>query len=599
MTWRCLTGPALAVGILCSILCGTGMAELSVEGVPRWGFDGRARAERFNLLTVDVFNDGEEAWQGDLVLQALGGLQKVDIPIRQPDVYVGPFGTRRIQFLVFLSEPTDFELSWGRRNNQRLTIDAPRISTDPGIVQFLADDRVAGAKAAVPGFIASAFPISVAGIAGLDAVLLDHVPAWDQPRQRAFHDWLRRGGELHLFSSSGEQVEFPPELAALNEPSDDFPVGSGRVVRHPLPIQRATREFVSANLNTTVPEDPDSQPAVTPSWQLTTSILSALKKMTRPNHNWSLIYLMAVVYLLLIFPGCWYIGRKRGDFRLTYGALLSVVFLFSVGFSYVGRRGYGEQTSTHSVAIARSLGEGRYDVLQWTDLFVTNGGPYLIQHPYEGLVYGSGQLNEGVRGQALNRPQGMMLADIPSFSSRTIVHAGVARSINLDVDLVPDTIPKDVGQDLTNLGGMTWQVTGDLDGLVIKDVFAEWRDRFHDANYQAGGTITVAPVSYIRSDFLDESKWRTFTQPWSNQTQTIDESFEQLSHAVIAAATGVTHAGVSPVKVGPANRLRLYLWTEMRSEFHASVDASSSQFGRVLYVFEFPDPWSSVVLPTE
>src|SRR5262249_24743375 len=116
-----------------------------------------------------------------------------------------------------------------------------------------------------------------------------------------------------------------------------------------------------------------------------------LKVMTRPHHNWLLINFMSLLYILLIFPGLYWLGRWRADYRMVYGAFLGGVALFSFGFATVGRRGYGEATAVHSVAIARSLPDGGEDINQWSNVFVTGGAIYTIEHGGTGRIYSSCQ----------------------------------------------------------------------------------------------------------------------------------------------------------------------------------------------------------------
>jgi hypothetical protein len=58
-------------------------------------------------------------------------------------------------------------------------------------------------------------------------------------------------------------------------------------------------------------------------------------------------------------------------------------------------------------------------------VFVTAGDEYEISHKLEGTSYSSGQTEERVPGVVINCPDSMLDTDIPSFSSRTFVHAGV------------------------------------------------------------------------------------------------------------------------------------------------------------------------------
>src|SRR3954471_16246164 len=103
-----------------------------------------------------------------------------------------------------------------------------------------------------------------------------------------------------------------------------------------------------------------------------------LNQMTRPKHKWAVIYLLSLVYIALIFPGFYLLGLKRSDYRIMYGAMLGIVATFSGLFAFIGRRGYDETTTIHTVAIATPLADGSLDVTGWTNAFVTSGANYAI-----------------------------------------------------------------------------------------------------------------------------------------------------------------------------------------------------------------------------
>ena len=47
--------------------------------------------------------------------------------------------------------------------------------------------------------------------------------------------------------------------------------------------------------------------------------------MTTPDHNWPVIFLMAILYWLLLFPGGLILGLKRIDYRIVLGSILATV----------------------------------------------------------------------------------------------------------------------------------------------------------------------------------------------------------------------------------------------------------------------------------
>ena len=58
------------------------LAELHVERV-RWGFDGNPMCEAFNLLTIEVRNDGELPYAGSISLEHFFGMGRIGAPVVQ------------------------------------------------------------------------------------------------------------------------------------------------------------------------------------------------------------------------------------------------------------------------------------------------------------------------------------------------------------------------------------------------------------------------------------------------------------------------------------------------------------------------------------
>ena len=93
-------------------------------------------------------------------------------------------------------------------------------------------------------------------------------------------------------------------------------------------------------------------------------------------------------------------------------------------FAVVGRRGYNESQTVHSLAIARSWGDGRCDVTQWISAFATKGDVYTLTHGAPANLYAAPS-EETVRGRAVNGRDGQFLADIPLYSSVAFTHRAV------------------------------------------------------------------------------------------------------------------------------------------------------------------------------
>ena len=123
------------------------------------------------------------------------------------------------------------------------------------------------------------------------------------------------------------------------------------------------------------------------------------------------------------------------DFRWSIAGFLGVVALFGAAFSIVGRRGYGESQTVHSLSIARSLGGARWDVTQWLSAFATSSGEYTLTHAAPANFYATSSSDDAARGQIFNGKDGKFLADIPLFSSRVFTHRGVMQGDDLGVEV--------------------------------------------------------------------------------------------------------------------------------------------------------------------
>lgn len=571
----------LTAGLLLSVLPVAADAQLQVEGKPRWGFDGFVRANEFNLFTAELFNNSDKPWQGEIRLQAQVGIGPADIPIVQPDLLIEPYGRRRLQFPVFISEMTDFTLHWGRRGVDFLRIDEPVRSEAPAVVQLVAGEAFRSGVKGIPTFDENDFPPSAAGLTGLGTVVLDHVPRWTETQSRAFRDWLHSGGTLHLYEEVvGRFPEFSGLLSDLNRPGDGFPLGGGRVVRHAGTAAGATAPASPAQPVTTRHHD----------WHAAANLFSLLKELTRPDHNWALIYLMAIAYLLLLFPGCWLLGRRRGDYRLTYGAILAIVFLFSVGFRTVGARGYGEETSIHSAALVRPTADGRAIVTQWSNLFVTAGGTYEVSHPLEGNVYSSGQANEAVRGAALNRPYGKVFADVPSFSSRSLVNTGVLAGFRWSPDVEPFEVEVvEMDASAGELKKLSVKFKGIPPEQVLEVGVVQGRNYFALAA-DSEGLFQLQHVAQNLDLVLNHDAWSANVGVWNNQAddpQRLGELLNKLRPALIAWDLGLTGETQRLAFSLPNDQVRLYLFAELPQGLFAQ-GISEQQSGRVVISVPLP-----------
>lgn len=421
----------------------------------RWGFNGGIKRHEFNLCTIELINPTSEPFQGPIELRPIRSIYN-EVPLIEPDLFIGAGEMRTIQFLPFISsDDPEWEVRWGPGPKQRQELPRPsRELAKPVAVQFLTPQAISSPIRGIEGFSEFDFPIGAPGTEVLGVVVLDHVPRWDELRRRAFRDWLGRGGELYLLNDrDGKRLDFPPPLEELNVAADRFQVGQGTVIRH-APIGDAFEiAALSAHLGAPVADSDGNANGNgyynDPKASGISQLFQNLQAQVRPNHNWPLIFFLAVIYLLVLFPGIWIFSRKRGDFRVTYLAILGTVALFSFLYAEIGKRGYDESTGLQEMIIAEPLGNQRVLVRSYANLFVTEGGEYPISPRGEAAVVSldtGGQEAARFSGSAaiLSRPKAGLIADIPPFSSCSFqIHS--VQSMQSDYSLSIDQLSFEKG----------------------------------------------------------------------------------------------------------------------------------------------------------
>ncbi|MDA0283062.1 MAG: hypothetical protein O3B86_06870 [Planctomycetota bacterium] len=409
-----------------------------------WGFDGRAVPRAFNLLTLGVHNSSDEPFEGTLrcrrVLTATGGWSGAEILQK---VYVGPSSTRIVQFYPYmLDEGEEWEVRWGDGLEDAFVTERPQLTSGSRVL-FNDPLKSSGIQPGLKGFVDTWFPVNVIAADALRLAVLDHSPRWETARRDVFRDWLFRGGILHVLQQpDGAYPELP--VSELNNESRPDRFGAGRIYWHDRTRDELTKEYVYETMYSTSQDlvavvdssgstfdiDPTSVEFIRrdeeffeayAQWDSDNLIPRRLKEFLRPNHEWSVIYPIAGLYLLLLFPGGYLLARSRLDYRYSLGTMVLVVGLFSWIFSIMGARGYGESTSTFSVATARQLPDGRWDVEQWNSLFVTDGDDYSLSSDGEFQVYSAADNVERVAGFIENGRDGRFSVDMPPFTFRTFV----------------------------------------------------------------------------------------------------------------------------------------------------------------------------------
>lgn len=629
--------PAAVVWV--ALWAGAGTAQALDVIQTEWGFDGQIVLQRFNLFSVLVDNSTASPFEGAIQLKKFVAGKQVDALITEP-VYLAPFSRRWVQFYPYIKSDWDtWEVSWGNSSKERHTPANPR--TGNRAVVLLDDpDAISQGAGAMKRLRADLFPPHSTATDCLAALVIDHVPRWDTARQRSFLEWLKRGGRVYLFRTpEGKPLEFTGDLAELNKAGEQPRVGTGFVYQVDRTRRQLDKSYVEQVIeagkrpgSSVAPPTITVEPPVTadpqatmetPSgyqfshykWEVEGTLLTQLKKMSNPNHSWALIFLLGLMYMALLCPGCYAIGQKyAGDYRKTFGFLIATVTAFSLVFLFVGRRGYNEVTVVHSVAMARQTPTGQFDVTQWSNAFVVAGGDYTFTHSGTGRVYSTCQDEETVRGEIRNGAEAHFTADMPPYSSRPFAHRGLVAAPLIDVSIVDwktefDQTPltstfqeskkivlaepaKSLVQLRLKKGGSFPAQAAGLYALCGRRLY-RLKDR-GDALELDTDLGTLAAV--LKTDLYNEfgarfdptAQLKRRGMMWQDPTQ--DEVFLDLFYPLLARSLDLVDQNEVDEFVYPGDRLRLLIYAPMPEALFVTNPLFNRQLGYVLYSLDLLEP---------
>jgi hypothetical protein len=608
-----------------------------------WGFDGQVVANRFNLLSLLVANPTSEPFDGWLQLQKSVARLPVDAPLIE-SVYLAPYSSRWVQFHPYAKfDWEEWTVSWGPAAAGSFSLTHPRQGKPACVLIEEPGSFDAAGGAGLRRFPENLLPAQLTAMDGLASVVLDHVPHWEEGRERAFLDWVKNGGNVHLLQDQqGRFPRFTGELRELNTAVSRSRLGFGLIQRHErdrrsvdlsyfeqilVPGRDPAEAAASADAAQTITPVANEEPLLNDAWEGDDDLFTALKKMSRPAHSWIVIHLLSLAYLALIFPGCYLIARVRnGDYRVVFGALLGIVAVFSMALHFVGRRGYGERTALHSVAIARLTPKGDFDVAQWSNAFVVDGGDYTFSHPGRGRIYSSCQDEEPVRGELVAGALAHFKADLPPFSSRAFGHRSVLEreTVHATISMASDLANGDsaVSDDsATPVVVTAWETRMAMrqePSLAANATTANVAAR-HDQILQKL-TLAKRPgfppeVQFIKAlygrhvyslmenadQFELESSAGTlatflqlnpttplgsYSAPWPESRQTSSDPFGALFLPLVARACGITRQRDALEFSLPEDRVRLLVYAPMPRAFFVQDEQFAAQKGAVLYCFD-------------
>ncbi len=608
---RRIVRPVMLVVVAWQLLAGWAAALEIMETDTRWGFNGKVAVNRFNILSVRVHNPLPQPFDGELRLQKTLG----DAPIIEV-VSVAPFSTRWVQFYPYINggfgdvvSNDTWRLYYGR--GQSYELPQPRAAKYQRVIL---DDAtgLGGRSGVLKQMPENLFPAFVSATDALQVVGIDKEPrSWIPAQKEAFLDWLHLGGTVLLFHGpTGKFPEFSGPLAALNSPLDERRYGAGRILKIPLnrgqfQLDEARQALAGLPKNHVMRneklEDPidvvdqseKNQPDAMNQWGneadpfVASSFLSQLKEMTKPDHNWLLLHFMFWVYIAMVFPGCFLLGKRWSDFRVVYAGLLGTVTLFSLLFSIVGQRGYGEATAVHSVAIAKSLPDGGLDVTSWSNVFVTGGADYDIKHNGRGALYSTCSETERVNGKINNGLDGSFVVDIPPFSNREF-----ALRIKL-----PGGGPKITVDEQKQTAGRLTELVLSVDGIKSGEssfMYALHGDRFYSLHWNgdklklssdAGDGTAVLRVQALQN--WSQNQYG-YGYGYGQHQQTPQERFNLMFSPLMSRSLNVSKESEAQQVRLTADVVRVYLYAKMPAEFAVQNARLGAQDGHVLYCVDVP-----------
>jgi len=584
-----------------------------------WGFDGRVVAGQFMPLSILIDNLSDQPIEATARLKRVAGMVNEVGGLAVQPVFLGPNSRRWVQFYPYISDRSatwyfdllteDQTFTFDPMDQPRSLLEQNRLDKEPDktLSAVILDPQ--GMTTRLPTTIkhmpAEIFPPYGTATQGLYALFMDHVPDGEAPRQEALLSWLKSGGHLHLLLDSNSQtLRFSGLLAPLNDPFPEFSVGSGTVTRHDVQRAGLVSQIVTPAI--TPPEvkaaqadetaELAQQAQMAPGFRNVNSfedaeMFSSLRKITQPEHSWILIFLLSMCYVGLIFPGCWLLSKQRRfHFLVTYGAVASLAVVFSLIFLVIGRRGYGESTSLHSLAVARAEGDTHWNSLQYSTLFVTSGNQYVIEEKDRQTLLASGSADERVDAAITSGNLASFVARIPPFSSQAVMSRRRLMTKSWGLVLT------EIAQSADELTNMTWTFNENFPTGDDIQYFAVHGSKVYTLKADAGKKqLSYANLFTSLATFCqqkDEQDFGAVFLPFGGRQYSQDDPTETLQAECfrkalprLTARSLIDDFAIDPGKFRlPEGRIRVMVYAPLPSEWDMSVSAEVRRGGRILYV---------------
>ncbi|MEP3482486.1 MAG: hypothetical protein ABJZ55_24810 [Fuerstiella sp.] len=584
-----------------------------------WAFNGKIQPGQFNPLSILIDNGASGDMDGQFLLQKSNNLISAAGTVYQHTGYIESTGRRWIHFYPYI--PEDFQSKWHLRFQDKQsgkTISLGSIQQPSAAPQNVTDQSKASeliqaivllsgqSAMKVPSnlkrYPEEIFPPYVTATSALHTVFLDHEPNWEEPRQKAFMDWLHLGGNVHILkANNGEYPKFTGLLTNLDQPLTGFNVGTGRVTRQNIRLRDLTESAAEKAIRAGLTFDmrfqgsftdeelekiDDAQAFIDSSASsLDMHMFQQMQERTQPEHNWLLIFCLAIVYILLIFPGCYRLSQNRKlHFLTTYAAVAGLSLIFSCIFLFIGQRGYGESTWLQTLAVAKVADNGDLAVQQWNTLFVTGGNRYQISANDNQALMNAGVTGDNTVANVVPGKEAKTNVRIPPYS---------AQSLNSTRHLKGDPWNLSIAeQQIQDAQLIRLKIQADDSFLPV-----DTQNRFYavsgsyiytlkyDANSQQ---LHLFGSRRLLADFcrvIDEFRFMN----WGQRKKT-DSPSKQDEIYLDEVIPGLVHRSLMADRIDapsyfyvPADRIRLLALTSLPKELDVQVSAEARHSGWILY----------------
>lgn len=585
-----------------------------------WGFDGRIQPGQFNPLSILLDNQTDKNVEGTVTLQRIQGMMNLTGGQYEEEVFVSATARRWIQFYPYISdtrmcewelsliEKEDGEILPTRRiikfNQPRSAIREPTDKTEqpPQVVILDKAGRIQTLPSSVKHLPENIFPPYATVTFGLHTVFLDHVPDWESPRQNAFMSWLKQGGRLQLLKDSrGAYPRFAGSMLDLNSPLDQFAIGSGIVVKHDIQRNSVTEEMVRRAMvvDALKGEDKELEKAIeenlsqfgqglgafveTEAGAIDDTIFRQMRELTLPEHAWWLIFSLALTYIGLIFPGCYTLSKKKKlHYLSTYAAIISLAVVFSLMFLMIGQRGYGEKTNLQTLAYARAEDDTHWSVFQWNAFFVTSGDVYSASADQQQAVFSTGDTVDASDARTATGNTAAITMRIPPFSSQTFVSRRRIKTLPWKLKVLDLNVGSSEVVSLTIGAG-----AGLPQGKTTKYLVLIGRSVYEMRYQESTKTLQLYGKRRKLAEVCQPQYMQDYMQGWQqqeNEIRTEEETFYNDSIRTLLSRSLLDDLVNKPAKFElPADRVRLFVYTEVPEDFALNVSAEAKNSGRILF----------------